>query len=59
MCVYSQVQGHRNVDDVIVQGHSNVNVILVYYKVAEELERVKQDMEDRGSSMTDGGRHTH
>ena len=29
--------------------------IFIYLQVIEELERVKQDMDERGSSMTDGG----
>lgn len=27
-------------------------------KVTEELEKVKQEMEEKGSSMTDGGEYT-
>ena len=28
----------------------------MYLQVTEELEKVKMEMEDRGSSMTDGGK---
>ena len=28
------------------------------WKVTEELEKVKQEMEEKGSSMTDGGKYT-
>ena len=32
-----------------------VDLIKFDYQVTEELEKVKQEMDERGSSMTDGG----
>lgn len=32
--------------------------IFFKWKVTEELEKVKQEMEEKGSSMTDGGKCT-
>lgn len=35
-----------------------VKTFFFQWKVTEELEKVKQEMEEKGSSMTDGGKYT-
>lgn len=39
----------------IATQYSNNNVYIFVLQISEELEKVKQEMEEKGSSMSDGG----